>query len=58
MAYAAIADCDFTRKMASGGSKTWRALDRESTTYEMLPKFDWKREMAESGNWKQNVAGG
>jgi len=34
--------CDLKKKMASGGSKRWRALYPESTTYEMLPRPGWK----------------
>lgn len=48
--------CDFTQKMASSGSKNWRAFDGESTTWETPSKIGWKHEMAASGNWKQNVA--
>ena len=35
-------DCDLKQKMASGGSKRWRASYPESTTYEMLPRPGWK----------------
>src|SRR5262245_36878996 len=35
--------CDLKQKMASGGSKRWRASYPESTTYEMLPRPGWKR---------------
>jgi len=34
--------CDLKQKMASGGSKRWRASYPESTTYEMLPRPGWK----------------
>jgi hypothetical protein len=34
--------CDLKKKMASGGSKIWRTLYPESTTYEMLQKPGWK----------------
>src|SRR5262245_6723268 len=36
------AHCDLKKKMASGGSKRWRAFYPESTTYEMLPRPGWK----------------
>jgi hypothetical protein len=34
--------CDLKQKMASGGSKRWRASYHESTTYETHPKPGWK----------------
>jgi hypothetical protein len=48
--------CDLRLKMASGGSKRWRALYGESTIYEMLPEIGWKVQMAVSGKWKLDMA--
>ena len=42
MANAEALICDLKQNMASGGSKRWRALYPESTTYEMLPSPVWK----------------